>query len=101
MFYSRGKNHLGFSYGENSRATRKDDDSPTFNFYPSLANANNLADLGAKAKIGSEGKHDLWEMVGAYTHFEPKSVGYMGPGYLHHPYNRPCLSTRLLAVLKG
>ena len=76
MFYSRGKNHLGFPYVQNSRETRKDDDSSTINLYPSLANANNFADLGAKAKIESDDKHDLWEMVGMYTRCEQKG---------HHP----------------
>ena len=76
MFYSRGKNHLGFPYVQNSWETRKDDDSSTINLYPSLANANNFADLGAKAKIESDDKHDLWEMVGMYTRCEQKG---------HHP----------------
>jgi len=72
MFYSRGKNHLGFPYVENSRKMRKDDNSSTFNLYPSLANANNFADLGAKAKIESDDTQDLWEMVGVYTRCEQK-----------------------------
>jgi hypothetical protein len=72
MFYSRGKNHLGFPYVQNSRETRKDGDSSTFNLYLSLANANNFADLGAKAKIESDDKHDLWEMVGVHTCCEQK-----------------------------
>ena len=74
MFYSRGKNHLGFPYVQNSWETRKDDDSSTINLYPSLANANNFADLGAKAKIESDDTQDLWEMVGVYTHCEQKGV---------------------------
>jgi hypothetical protein len=40
----------------------KDDDSHSL--FPSPTNASNLVDLGAKAKIGSEDKHNLWEIVG-------------------------------------